>query len=129
MMLAILDLRFYANNSHRSTTYYARARAFLPDCGSRKDRITTSEKLVGGDDARHVLRVWQIFTTKAGLIYFTPITITSTVLIECDNDQDQSDRSFLCNLSQNYTLYIMCFTSVKRGRAHHKTSISNPGMI
>lgn len=34
----------------------------LPNCGSWKDRITTSEKLwvVGGCDTRHILRFWLI---------------------------------------------------------------------
>ena len=47
MTIATLDLRSYASTTHRSTTYFVQARAFLPDCGSLKDQITTSEKLGG----------------------------------------------------------------------------------
>lgn len=56
-MMAVLDLLLYANNTRGSTTYQARARAFLPDCGSWKNRIITSEKM--GGYARHILLVRQ----------------------------------------------------------------------
>lgn len=69
MTTAILDLRFDANTTHGSTTYFVRARDSLTDCGSWKDRITTSGKLGaegeerggGGEEdyAGHILRDWQ----------------------------------------------------------------------
>lgn len=128
MMIATLDLRFYADTTHGNTTYCGRARALLPECGSWTDRITTSEKMGGKgrgekDDARHILRVWQRLTRmirerrlgRFDLFYpdhnhihdahrgVTTIRTNQALLV-------------LCNLKQNYILYIMCFTSVKRGR-------------
>lgn len=60
-MMAILDLRLYTNNIRKSTICHARARVFLPDYGSWKDRITTSKKI--GGHARHILLVRQIVTS------------------------------------------------------------------
>lgn len=54
-VMSMFDLRLYANNTRKSTTYRARARVFLPDYGSWKDRITTSEKI--GGYKRYILLV------------------------------------------------------------------------
>lgn len=62
MTITILDLRFYANTTHGSTTYLVLAEAplLIVEAGMTRSRLLRGWAGRGAreDDARHTLRVW-----------------------------------------------------------------------
>lgn len=90
-MMAVLDLKQHPRKYYISST----ARAFLPDCGSWKNRIITSEKM--GGYARHILLVRQKLSS---MMRERRLDRSDLFLLMCDNDQDKLHRLVLCNLKQ-----------------------------
>lgn len=73
MTIAILDLRFYANTTHGSTTYFVRAEAplLIVEAGRTRSRLLRGWSGRGAreDDARHILRVWQTDEDDKGMAF------------------------------------------------------------